>query len=134
MGFNMGGGKFIGLDFENATALTGKWFCLSGIDAGINETQMMAAADYLHSSGMFAAGYTHVHSDDCWEAGPGRVGLDNQGYGKGKFPDRTQFFPHGYKALGDYMHARQLQFGLYSSASAEMCAARESRNGQPRAV
>eukprot|EP01052_Picozoa_sp_SAG31_P003897 SAG31_NODE_154_length_22184_cov_25.917142_19_plen_529_part_00 len=39
------------------------------------------------------------------------------------------FFPHGYKALGDYMHERQLHFGLYSAASAEMCAAREWRNG-----
>ena len=46
------------------------------------------------------------------EAGPGREQLDNQGFGKGRFPDRTPFFPSGYKALGDYLHERQLQFGI----------------------
>ena len=69
MGFNMGGGSFIarmnGGVPPNASVLENKWHCLSGTDGGINETMMKKAADYLHSSGMFAAGYDHVHSDDC---------------------------------------------------------------------
>lgn len=69
MGFNMGGGSFIarmnGGVPPNASVLENKWHCLSGTDGGINETMMKKAADYLHSSGMFAAGYNHVHSDDC---------------------------------------------------------------------
>ena len=65
----MGGGSFIarmnGGVPPNASVLENKWHCLSGTDGGINETMMKKAADYLHSSGMFAAGYNHVHSDDC---------------------------------------------------------------------
>eukprot|EP01052_Picozoa_sp_SAG31_P003896 SAG31_NODE_154_length_22184_cov_25.917142_18_plen_146_part_00 len=89
MGFDMGGGRYIGAAAMNVSTLENTWGCLSGTNAGINETQMKIAADYLHSSGMFKAGFTHVHSDDCWESGPGRVGLDNQNFGKGKFPDST---------------------------------------------
>lgn len=66
MGFDMGGGQYIGAASMNVTTLENTWGCLSGINAGINETQMMIAADFLHSSGMFKAGYTHVHSDDWW--------------------------------------------------------------------
>jgi alpha-galactosidase len=118
MGFDMGGGQYVGAAGENVSTLIYKWYCLSGTNAGINETQMMIAADFLHSSGMFAAGYNHVHSDDCWESGPGRVGTDNQHFGKGKFPNSTQNFPRGFRALGDYMHARKLQYGLCESAAA----------------
>ena len=126
MGFNMGGGtngrNGAGLNFSSVIS---QYHCLSGIDGGINETKMIQAADYLHSSGMFAAGYTHVHSDDCWEAGPGRVGVDSQGFGKGKFPNSTEFFPHGYKWLADYLHTRQVRhFGTlltHTRARAHTC-------------
>lgn len=77
----------------------------------VTATEMEHAADILISSGMADVGYQFVNVDDCWmgqrDAGGNLVGNTN-------FPDM--------KALADYIHARGLKAGLYTSPGSLTCA------------
>ena len=70
----------------------------------------MNTADAMVESGMRDAGYVYVNVDDTWEGQ-----RDAQGvlHSNAKFPDM--------KSLGEYIHARGLKFGLYSSPGFETC-------------
>jgi alpha-galactosidase len=70
-------------------------------------------ADLFVSSGLKAAGYQYVNLDDCW-ARPSRDSSGNL------VPDPVRF-PHGIKAVADYVHSKGLKFGLYSSAGTKTC-------------
>jgi alpha-galactosidase len=77
----------------------------------IDAAGIRAAADALVSSGMKSAGYVYVNMDDTWE---GERNAQGQIQTNSRFPDM--------KALADYVHARGLKFGLYSSPGPETCA------------
>ncbi|MFF3767388.1 NPCBM/NEW2 domain-containing protein [Streptomyces sp. NPDC001922] len=87
-----------------------------------NEEMVKGIADLFVSKGLKKAGYQYVNIDDCW-AKSTRDGNGNL------VPDPARF-PHGIKALADYVHARGLKFGLYTSAGTKTCA----RNGFPGAL
>ena len=81
----------------------------------INEQMIRDMADIFVSKGLKDAGYQYVNVDDCWadlERDPATGRLRNH-------PTR---FPSGMKALGDYIHARGLKFGIYTSAGTQTCA------------
>ncbi|HEY5912247.1 MAG TPA: NPCBM/NEW2 domain-containing protein [Verrucomicrobiae bacterium] len=84
------------------------WNCF-GCD--VNEANVRAAADAMVASGLIQHGWTYINIDDCWEAARDSVGqiLSNQ-----KFPNM--------KALTDYVHAKGLKIGLYSSPGPRTCA------------
>ena len=67
-----------------------------------------AAADAYIETGLYDAGYRHLHLDDCW-AGKQR---NATGFIQ---PDPTRF-PGGMKEVVEYVHAKNLTFGLYTSA------------------
>lgn len=77
----------------------------------ITAADVRAMADAMVSTGMRDAGYVYVNVDDTWE-GPrdaqGRLTVSD------RFGDM--------KALADYVHARGLKFGLYSSPGKATCA------------
>jgi alpha-galactosidase len=73
-------------------------------------------AQYLVRSGLAAAGYRYVNLDDCW-ALPARDA-------RGRLVPDPRRFPHGIKALADYVHARGLKLGIYTSAGTKTCSAR----------
>jgi alpha-galactosidase len=81
--------------------------------SGFNEAMVKSIADIFVSSGLKAAGYQYVNIDDCW-AEPQRDANGNL------VPNRTRF-PHGIKAVADYVHGKGLKFGLYSSAGTKTC-------------
>lgn len=87
----------------------------------IDETLIKRTADALVASGLRDAGYTYVNLDDCWHGARDAAG-DIQ-------PD-PQRFPSGMKALGEYLHARGLKFGLYSDAGEKTCAGRPGSQGR----
>ena len=66
-------------------------------------------------TGLAKLGYNFVNLDDCWQASTrdanGLIQAD---------PIR---FPSGLKALGEYIHAKGLKFGIYSSAGFKTCQA-----------
>ena len=77
----------------------------------VTEQDVKDAADAIVASGMRDAGYVYVNIDDTWEGDRDASGVlhTNQ-----KFPDM--------KALGEYIHARGLKFGIYSSPGPRTCA------------
>ena len=86
----------------------------------VSETTIRQQADALVSSGLRAAGYRYVIVGDCWSA-PERA-TDGT-----LLPDPVRF-PSGMAALGEYLHARGLLFGLSSAAGTRTCAQHSGRS------
>lgn len=80
----------------------------------VTEAQVKRQAAALVSTGLADAGYRTVIVDDCWFA-PDRAP-------DGRLQSNPRTFPSGMKALGDYLHARGLRFGLYESPGTQTCA------------
>ncbi len=76
----------------------------------VTDADVRATADILVSSGMRDAGYIYVNVDDTWEGERDASGVIHT---NAKFPDM--------KSLGDYIHARGLKFGIYSSPGVKTC-------------
>lgn len=96
------------------------WNTWNKFACNVSEDLIKQAADAVVKSGMKDAGYQYVVIDDCWQ-----VSRDAQG---NIVPD-AQRFPSGMKALGDYIHARGLKFGIYSDAGSKTCAGRPAGLG-----
>jgi alpha-galactosidase len=77
----------------------------------VTAAQMRRAADILISSGLADVGYQYVNVDDCWM---GQRDAAGNLTGNTNFPDM--------KALADYIHARGLKAGLYTSPGPLTCA------------
>ena len=88
------------------------WNSWNKFGCNVSEQLIEQAADALVSTGMKDAGYQYVVIDDCWQ-----VGRDAQG----RIVADPQRFPHGMSALGSYVHAKGLRFGLYSDAGTATC-------------
>jgi len=78
----------------------------------LNEEVVKATADAMLNSGMKEAGYQYIVIDDCWQ-------IDRDS--KGKIIVDSIKFPHGIKALADYIHSIGLKFGIYSDAGTHTC-------------
>jgi alpha-galactosidase len=89
----------------------------------ITDAMMREAADIMDRSGMADVGYQYVNIDDCWmnsekqkdllRVGPLRDERGNMIPNK-HFPDM--------KALTDYIHAKGLKAGIYTSPGPQTCA------------
>ena len=82
--------------------------------ADFNEAMVKGIADLFVSSGLKDAGYQYVNLDDCWAE-------QNRDAAGDYVPNKTRF-PGGIKALADYVHAKGLKFGIYTSAGTQTCA------------
>ncbi|TWS24752.1 glycoside hydrolase family 27 protein [Tsukamurella sputi] len=92
------------------------WDSWNVYGCGVTEDDVERQANGLVTSGLAAAGYRTVVVDDCWSA-PDR-GAD------GRLRANPSTFPSGMAALGAYLHARGLRFGLYASPGDRTCAQR----------
>jgi alpha-galactosidase len=90
------------------------WNTWNTFGCNINETLLKQTADTLVSSGMRDRGYRYVVVDDCW--------FDPARDSAGNLRANPQRFPSGMKALGDYLHARGLLFGIYQVPVDKTCA------------
>jgi len=97
------------------------WNSWNHFGCNINENLIKSTADTLVSSGLFAAGYTYLNLDDCWEA-PQRDAT-------GQLWGNPQTFPSGMASLGTYIHGKGLKYGIYSSAGYETCQGRPASLG-----
>lgn len=90
--------------------------CSSNPNNCINENLYKSMTDALVSGGFLDAGYNGIHLDDCWM----NLKPPRDSHGK-LFPNASRF-PSGMKALGDYMHAKNVSFALYTAESPQTCA------------
>ena len=90
------------------------WNSWNTFSANISEELIRTTADAMADRSLLAAGYQYLVIDDCWSL----KRRDEQG----KLVPDPEKFPHGMKALADYVHARGLKFGMYSCCSPLTCA------------
>ncbi len=83
------------------------WNVWGGI---VDDAKVRAAADALVASGLAAQGYQFINIDDAWE---GPRAPNGEITSNAKFPDM--------KALADYVHAKGLKIGIYSSPGPRTC-------------
>ena len=91
------------------------WNSWNSFQTKIDEKLVMETADLLVSSGMKDAGYTYLVLDDGWMA------MERDAKSGDLLADPVKF-PHGMKALADYIHGKGLKFGLYNCAGTKTCA------------
>nr|WP_225955402.1 NPCBM/NEW2 domain-containing protein [Kibdelosporangium phytohabitans] len=80
----------------------------------VDEKLIRDTADLFVAQGLKDAGYQYVNIDDCWAA-PDRDAT-------GRLTHHPQRFPSGIKAIADYVHAKGLKLGIYTSAGTLTCA------------
>jgi len=83
-----------------------------------DEDEIMSVANVLITSGLSKLGWSYVDLDDCWgwhRAEDGTYQAD---------PER---FPSGMKSIAEFLHSKELKFGLYTDAGEYTC----STGGRP---
>jgi alpha-galactosidase len=90
------------------------WNSWNTFQTNISEKLVKETADKMVSSGMKDAGYEYLVLDDGWMA--------KERDSAGNLVPDPEKFPHGMKALVDYVHSKGLKFGLYNCAGTETCA------------
>jgi alpha-galactosidase len=87
------------------------WSSWNKFGEEIDDKTVRQIADALVKTGLRDAGYIYVNIDDGWQGARDANGVLQP---NAKFPDM--------KALADYVHARGLRLGLYSSPGPKSCA------------
>src|SRR4051812_48956339 len=77
------------------------WNSWNKFACDVSEELIRSNADALVTSGLKDAGYEYVVIDDCWQ-----VARD----GEGNIVPDPKRFPHGMKALSNYVHSKGLKF------------------------
>jgi alpha-galactosidase len=96
------------------------WNSWNHFGCNVSEQLIKGEADAIAASGMRDAGYRYVVIDDCWQ-----VARD----AKGVIVADSARFPHGIKALADYVHSKGLAFGIYTDAGTKTCQRRPGTLG-----
>lgn len=96
------------------------WNSWNKFGCNVSDALIREVADAISSNGMREAGYEFVTIDDCWQVARRADGQI--------VPDSVRF-PHGMKALGDYVHSKGLKFGLYTDAGRKTCEGRPGSYG-----
>jgi alpha-galactosidase len=98
------------------------WNSWNVFGRAISDSLARVAADAFVSLGLIDHGWTYVNLDDGWE----RSARESDALHEGptRAPDGTMLtnkkFPN-MKALGDYIHAKGLKFGIYSGPGPTTC-------------
>ncbi len=80
----------------------------------VTEELIFQIADVMVEQGYRERGYEYLVIDDGWS-------LKERGQDGNLVPDPEKF-PHGMKAVADYVHNKGLKFGMYSCAGVMTCA------------
>lgn len=87
------------------------WNSWNHFGRNVTDANVREAADMLVATGMRDAGYIYVNIDGSWEGYRDANGVLHPN--PQKFPDM--------KGLADYIHARGLKFGIYSTPGPASC-------------
>ena len=89
------------------------WNSWSTFGTNINEKLIKEIADNIADGPLKKAGYTYIIIDDGWS-------LDTRD-SNGLLQADPVKFPNGMKSLSDYIHSKNLKFGLYTSSGSKTC-------------
>ena len=79
----------------------------------IDATILIETASAMVNAGLKDSGYIYVNSDDCWMS-------FNRSSDGNQVPD-PQKFPHGFKAVADFIHGLGMRSGLYTAKGPHTC-------------
>ncbi|MCQ2241649.1 glycoside hydrolase family 27 protein [Treponema sp.] len=89
------------------------WNSWNAFGSGNTELLTKAMADQIVALGLDKLGYKYVVLDDgCYKSE--RI--------NGKLENDEIKFPGGFKALADYIHSKNLKFGMYNDIGTNLCA------------
>jgi alpha-galactosidase len=94
------------------------WNSWNHFGAKVSDADVRATADALVANGLRDSGYVYVNIDDGWQ---GKRIESGELTPNERFPDM--------KALANYVHARGLKLGIYSSPGPLTCAGNEGSMG-----
>ena len=94
------------------------WSSWNKFQDKIDDKTVREIADAIVTTGLREAGYVYVNIDDGWQ---GMRGPDGEIRPNEHFPDM--------KALADYLHARGLKLGIYTSPGPKSCAGYQGSYG-----
>ena len=117
LAFSLGGTK---LDNRLARTPPMGWNSWNHFGCDVSERLIEEEADAIAASGMRDAGYRYVVIDDCWQTARDARGV---------IVADSARFPHGIKALADYVHGKGLAFGIYTDAGTKTCQGRPGTLG-----
>ncbi len=89
------------------------WASWNNYRLDITENDIRDAADAMVSSGLKDAGYEYVDVDSGW--------FFNKRDADGNMIADEKRFPHGMKALADYIHSKGLKAGIYTDVGEKGC-------------
>ena len=89
------------------------WNTWNTFGSNISEKLIEQTADAMAADGMLAAGYKYIIIDDTWMA--------KKRDADGNLVADPLKFPHGMKAVADYLHAKGFKFGIYEDAGTQTC-------------
>ena len=87
--------------------------CAEDPENGISERLVRQHAEIMARPEWRGAGYEYLNIDDCWENWSRSPG--------GKLAPNSTRFPHGMRALADYVHSLGLKLGTYNDMGTETC-------------
>ncbi len=90
------------------------WNSWNTFGSNISDELIRETARTMREKGYLDAGYEYIVIDDCWS-------LRERDENGRLVPDPAKF-PHGMKALADYVHSLGFKFGMYSCAGVQTCA------------
>ena len=91
------------------------WNSWNTFGTNISDAVIREMADAFVALGLDKAGYEYLVIDDCWSE------HDRDPETRRIVPHHEKF-PHGMKAVADYVHSKGLKFGMYSCAGVRTCA------------
>lgn len=80
---------------------------------------------------MWTAAQRHLHLDDCWAGTVNKTGHNGGRNATGYLEADKNLFPSGMKAVADYVHSKNLTFGLYTCAGNFTCIGKRPGSGGP---
>ena len=92
------------------------WNSWNAFHCNVSEANLLIAATQMKKTGLQAAGYVYVNSDDCWASEQPRDSTTQR-----IVQDPTKF-PDGISGTATKLHAMGFKMGIYSTAGTETCA------------
>jgi len=90
------------------------WNSWNTFGTNISDQLIREMADVMVRDGYRDAGYEYLVIDDCWSL--------KERDENGCLVADPEKFPHGMKAVADYVHSKGLKFGMYSCVGVRTCA------------
>jgi alpha-galactosidase len=120
LALTLGGTRLTLLDNGLARTPPMGWNSWNHFGCDVSEQLIKDEADAIAASGLRDAGYQYVVIDDCWQTARDARGM---------IVADSARFPHGIKALADYVHGKKLKFGIYTEAGTKTCQGRPATLG-----